>query len=284
MVLYIIFTLTGGHNIWFIVLALLATLVLARSKQLHSRFLKLEARFVSNLNESILAERRAELSDEEHENWVENHLYVTKIETSLTLNRRGVSRSADYLFGLGYNLDLIAIERNGEMVGADAIARLTRREIQYRIGDEHDPLGIREGDILTFLGTEDEIDGYLQKLMQDEILDETDAQSVSLESYLQNDRNSVNAQCFSFVIEPRSRFRGKTIDATDLKGSFGCLVVAIEHNALLKMKPNRHTRFSSGDRVWVLGDSALAAPLLALQEEQAEETPDSEPTAAESPA
>ena len=46
------------------------------------------------------------------------------------------------------------------------------------------------------------------------------------------------------------------------KGTFGSLVVAHEHEALLRMKPSRNTRLFAGDRVWLVGDPARAAELI----------------------
>ena len=132
--------------------------LLARSRTLHSWFLKLETSFVGNLNESILAERLAESDEEERAGWVEERLYVVEVEASRTLRRLGAERSSDFLFGIAHNLDLMAIEREGVRMGSQALARLTKEELVRRINDPADPLGIREGDVLTFLGTEDEVD------------------------------------------------------------------------------------------------------------------------------
>lgn len=263
MVLYIVSALDGGGSLWFVLLALVLTLLLARSNTIHSAFLGLETRFIGNLNESIVAERRAELSDEEHRNWVEKQLYVIEIEATRTLERAGTRRSADFLFGLAYNLDLIAIRRSGEFIGSDTLLRLTKSELTSRINDPNDPLGIRKGDMLTFVGAEDEVDAYLQNMLKAGAIDEDKATSTSLIDYLACGPCSIDASCFSFSVDASSEFRGKTIAATDLKSAYGCLVVAVEHNAVVTIKPNRNTRFFAGDTVWVLGDSAMAEPLTA---------------------
>ena len=57
-----------------------------------------------------------------------------------------------------------------------------------------------------------------------------------------------------------SPFAGKT-SAPSIQGSFGCLVVAHEHEKLLKMKPSRNTRLFPDDRIWLVGETAAAQAL-----------------------
>lgn len=261
-IVYIVYVLEGVLSWWLILLAFLLATALARSRAIHAGFLRMEAAFLGNLNQNVMDERRAELDDEEHVNWVERQLYVAQVAATGRKSGRGLIRSADYLFGIAFNLDLIAIERDGRLVGEELVPRLTKEEMGRRINDPDDPLGIREGDLLTFLGTEDEVDWYLQKLLKDDMIDEDEAESVTLENYLSSGRAPREARCFSFELGPTSEFRGKTIAVIDFKGVYGSLVVAFEHSARIVMKPSRNTLLSQGDRVWVLADCALAAPLL----------------------
>lgn len=99
------------------------SLLLARSRTLHSWFLKLETSFVGNLNESILAERLAESDEEERAGWVEERLYVVEVEASRTLRRLGAERSSDFLFGIAHNLDLMAIGARGRAHGIASRSR-----------------------------------------------------------------------------------------------------------------------------------------------------------------
>ena len=259
---YIVYVLEGVLSWWLILLAFLLATALARSRAVHAGFLRMESAFLGNLNQSVMDERRAELDDEEHVNWVERQLYVAQVAATGRKSGRGLIRSADYLFGIAFNLDLIAIERNGHLVGEELVPRLSKEELGRRINDPNDPLGIREGDLLTFLGTEDEVDWYLQKLLKDDMVDEDEAESVTLERYLGSGRAPRETRCFSFELGPTSEFRGKTIAMIDFKDAYGSLVVAFEHSARIVMKPSRNTLLSQGDRVWVLADCALAESLL----------------------
>ncbi len=282
VVIYIAYASDIRNTILPYVLALLSTVVLARSKVTNSWFLKLETSFIGGLNENILAERRENLNDEEHINWVERHLFVTEVEASrirlrvvtpvvraLRYVQSGgeppvlqVERSPDFLYGIAHGLDLLAIERDGQRIAGSAISRLDKGELLKRISDPDDPLCIREGDKLTFLGTEDEVDSYLQSLMKEDMVDEGDVVSVSLEKYLTHHPSALDAICFSFEIDPDAPFVGKTIADADFKGNYGSIVVAIEHKWVIRMRPPANVRIEAGDRLWLVGMSELAGVLV----------------------
>lgn len=253
----------GADNLaWMVLLGVGCTVALGRSRTLHSLFIKLETSFTGNLKQSVLAERQASLSDEDHANWVEKHLYVVEVEASRTLRLLGAERSADVMFGIVHNLDLMAIVRDGRRVDADRVARMSKEELSRRINDPDDPLGVREGDMLAFMGTEGEVDAYLQSMLKDGSLGEDEAGSTTLETYLTCGPARFDAACFALDVAPGSPFAGKTIASVDFKGSYGSLVVAHEHDALVRMKPSRNTRLFPGDRVWLVGDPVLAAELI----------------------
>lgn len=281
-IVYIVHASKIGHTVWPYLFAVLASVLLARSKAVHSFFLRIETRFIRNLNENIIAERRESLSDEEHVHWVEKHLYVTRIETTRMLRAKPrplspesmlkivgqsalpgeTEHSAGFLFGMAHGLDLIAIERDGQRIAGDTLARLSKPDLLRRIADAEDPLCVREGNVLTFVGTEDEVDSYLQHLLKDDVIDEDKALGESLEDYLSSSPSSPDITCFSFVVEAKSAFVGRTIANIDFKSAYGSLVVAIEHNLLLRMKPSRNTRLAAGDRIWLIGESGLASNLI----------------------
>lgn len=281
-IVYIVHASKIGHTVWPYLFAVLTSVLLARSKAVHSFFLRIETRFIRNLNENIIAERRESLSDEEHVHWVEKHLYVTRIETTRMLRAKPrplspesmlkivgqsalpgeTEHSAGFLFGMAHGLDLIAIERDGQRIAGDTLARLSKPDLLRRIADAEDPLCVREGDVLTFVGTEDEVDSYLQHLLKDDVIDEDKALGESLEDYLSSSPSSPDITCFSFVVEAKSAFVGRTIANIDFKSAYGSLVVAIEHNLLLRMKPSRNTRLAAGDRIWLIGESGLASNLI----------------------
>ncbi len=267
-VLYITYAAVGIRTMLSpvaIAVALISVAALGRSRTVHSMFLKLETAFFGNLSENILEERMAALGDDDHAYWVEEHLYVVEVEASRTLKRKsGTLRPVDYLFGIAHNLDLISIVRDGKRIAGDALARLTKEDLTRRIADPNDDLGIREGDMLTFLGTEDEIDGYIQSMVEEETLsdEEADTASQNFNDYLTKGEGKSYLTCFRFEILDGSWYAGKTIAAIDFKGRYGSLVVAHVHDAYIKMKPSRNTRLFAGDHIWLVGDPKNVYPIM----------------------
>lgn len=286
MVFFIVNASGVGQSPIPYLIALIVTGAMAVSKRIHSLFIRLETSFIGNLNESIIAERRDALSDEERETWVKRNLYVVEVETTRMLQHReaipplGLSplkslanapaakqqpqgeQSADFMYGLAYGLDLIAIQRGDRRIECATLARLTKSELAQRIIDPSNPLCIQEGDVLTFLGTEDEADAYLQSLVADGVLDEEQACSISLDEYLSGRPAIPDATCFAIDVDASSPLAGTTIAASQLKERYGSLVVALRHNWLLKLRPQHNMRISAGDRIWLMGKADLADPLI----------------------
>ena len=142
-----------------------------------------------------------------------------RVEASRTLRRLGAERSSDFLFGIAHNLDLMAIEREGVRMGSQTLARLTEEELVRRINDPADPLGIREGDVLTFLGTENEVDAYLQTLLKEGLHRRGRCRQRIVRRVRGRAPDKLDLACVSLSVEAGSPFAGKTIGAVDFKGT-----------------------------------------------------------------
>lgn len=265
MVVYLIYTLEGIDSLWTIIPALVITLILSRSKWLYSSFLRFETQFVGNLNEKILEERLHDRNEKDRLHWAEDQLVITQVpatglERSGNGRRRGQWFSSDLFFGHAFNLDLLAITRDGQPVGEYAIPHLGRDQLRDRLSDEDDAMVIEEGDMLTFLGTEEEIDAFLNNMVKVGALEEDDTFTQPLREYLKSE-NACSRDLVSFVIEvdSSSELRGKSIKSCGLKQDMGCLVLGIERHALPLLRPDRNMQFAQGDYVWLLGDSQAAS-------------------------
>lgn len=258
MVVYVVIALEGMQVWWLVIPAVLLTLILGRSKWVHSAFLKFENLFVRNLNEGTLNERKKERSKENPVDWLEEQLYVTRIRASRLRDRRGQTISIDLFMGMMCNLDLLSIERDGKPIGAESIPYLSRDELRHRVADPDDELSIHEGDRLTFLGTANEVDNYLQGLVKADAVDEDDIESITLREFFADEEASFGLHCFRVQIDAGSEFKGKTIATSGMRDIYGCLVLALEHDALPKLKPSFNTRIAQNDYLWVLGSDEMA--------------------------
>lgn len=257
MIIYIVLAFENGSP-WWIAPALIATLFLARSKTLHSWFLQLETRFVGNLNENILQERTADRSTEDRIEWTEDHLFVTEVKITQFTERRGKQIPLAYGVSLACNLDIIAIKRKNEFLYQDEIAHATKEELRHKLIDASDSFAIEMDDVITFVGSEEEIDAFNTSLIKRNILREDDSWKETLREYLNDEPQCGDLMCFSLRIDPRSAFRNKTISNINFKGSYGCLVIAMERKLLPVIKPSGNTRLAQNDLVLMLGTRHMA--------------------------
>lgn len=266
MILYAIAALEGFQSLWLIIPALLITLLFARSKTVHSAFLKLENLFIVNLNENTLAEEQASYEDENPTTWVEEQLQVVTVRAHRMRDRMGRAVSLDLAMAQACNLDLLTIRREGALIGADIIPYLTKQELRRKAGSASDKLGICEGDELTFVGTEEEVKAYLASALYDEEADHEYACYLPLKSYLASDGLALDLTCFRLVVDANLECKGKTIAESGMRERYGCLILALEHDMLPTLKPSRNTRISLDDYLWVLG-SSKAMQLLSDKDE-----------------
>ena len=262
MLVYAVVTLEGANLLFVIAPALLLALFFARSKRIHTTFLRFENLFIRNLNEETLAGIKPSHNDDDPVSWVETQLAVTTV-VALHWRELGNRRlSAELMTAHGCNVDLISIRRNGHDYGSSFVSRLTREGLRGRTLDSVNMLLIQEGDELTFLGTEAEIDAFIKAVVKACGHDEEKLSRSSLSEYFAGDERSENVRCLRLKIEQSSEFKGKTIAATRLRENYGCLVVAIEHQSLFKLRPSRNTRVLSDDYVWVFGRNSDLQELL----------------------
>lgn len=257
MVIYILLSFEGG-SLWVIIPALVLTILLARSKHLHSWFIQLETRFVGNLNEKSLEERTADSSVEDRIAWTENHLYVTEVEVTEFVTRDNQSIALAYLLAVTCNLDLISIKRKGESLYHEVLTHVTKRELRELFQSATSTVTIEKGDVLTLMGTEEEIDAYTGNLVKEQLFDEEESWKEVLRDYLIDEPESEDLICFSLRIDARSEFKGRTITDSNFRQRYGCLVVALERNLLPIIKPHGDTRLNQDDLVLFLGRREVA--------------------------
>lgn len=257
MVIYIMMIFEKENPIW-IIPALIVTVLFARSKNVHSWFLQLESHFVGNLNESLLYERTGGGSVEDRIEWTEDHLYVTEVKVTKINKRRGKPVPVAYYIAVTCNLNLISIKRDGTTVHDEELAHLTKEQLRERLYNVADPLSINRNDTLAFVGTEEEIDAFINNMIKAGALSEDDSWKETLRSYLKDEPSCKDLISFSLRIDAKSAFRRKTIDANSFKQTYGCLVIALERNLLPIIKPNRNTRLAQNDLVILLGPREMA--------------------------
>lgn len=257
MIIYVVLAFEGS-SIWMIIPAIFTTIFFARSKHLHSWFLQLETRFVGNLNEKILEERTVDRSVEDRIRWTEDHLYITEVKVTKINKRRGKPVPVAYYLAQTCNLDLIAVKRDSQALYQNELTYLTKEGLHASLNNPEDPLTLKQNDLLTYVGTEEEIDAFLNNLVKAGALAEDNTWKEPLRDYLADEPECGDLMCFSLRVDSISAFRGKTIASIDFKENYGCLVIALERNLLPIIKPSRNTRLAQKDLVLLLGKREMA--------------------------
>jgi len=256
--------LEGEISLWVIIPATLLIVLFARSNRIHSAFITFENLFIRNLMEIELEETEALHSDEDPSSMVVKLLQTVTLPAIHWRERRGRLIPYDLIVAQTCGLDLIAISRDGKDCASDLLARITKEELRNMVNDPEDKLTIKEGDALTFLGTELEIDRYIQTVTRIFSTPSEVFETSFLADVLIYDNLLKGYSCCRVQIDEYSRFRGKTIAESRIREDFSCLVVAMEHESLFQLKPNRNTRIAQRDYIWVFGKTGQSRKLSQL--------------------
>ncbi|MCL2529816.1 MAG: cation:proton antiporter [Coriobacteriia bacterium] len=261
-----IIVLEGIDAFWLIVPAVLLIFLFARSNRLHTAFLSFENLFIRNLNEAELAETESLHSDEDPVSMIVKQLQAVSLDAVHWRERRGRLISYDLIVAQTCGLDLIAVRRDGKGYATTKLARLTKEELRRKVNNPSDDLILKDGDELTFIGTEQDVDKFIKTMVQT-FSTEMEAFEINpLAEVMIYDDLIKGYGCFRIKVDECTPFRGKTVADSRLKEDHGCLVIAMEHQNLFNLKPNRNTRISQNDYLWLFGTAASVKHMLNPEE------------------
>lgn len=213
-----IYSMTVG---WLIGIVLFFTLALSFSKSTHKRMVRIESRFIDNLNERELRRSGAK------NNLVSNmHLaYMTVGYKCPFVGERLRNSGLRSTFGVSVS----SIQRGGQMIMVPG-------------ADER----IFPGDVLGVIGTDDEIQKLLPVVeSENEDVDET---------------SKMNVKLTGIHLKATSPLIGKTIVSSDFRNTWEALLVAVQRDETY-LQPDVSIIFAEGDTVWVVGDTKRIAPI-----------------------
>lgn len=213
-----IYSMTVG---WLIGIVLFFTLALSFSKSTHKRMVRIESRFIDNLNERELRRSGAK------NNLVSNmHLaYMTVGYKCPFVGERLRNSGLRSSFGVSVS----SIQRGGQMIMVPG-------------ADER----IFPGDVLGVIGTDDEIQKLLPVVeSENDDVDET---------------SKMNVKLTGIHLKATSPLIGKTIVSSDFRNTWEALLVAVQRDEIY-LQPDVSIIFAEGDTVWVVGDTKRIAPI-----------------------
>ena len=106
-------------------------------------------------------------------------------------------------------------------------------------------------DKILVLGTDEQLEKFQTEIQIESIISEGANRNVSIEQ---------------FEITANSPFLGKTLENSGIREKDGCTVVGIERNGISTMNPESQTIFCKGDFVWVVGETESIRKLIAKED------------------
>ncbi|MGE4588768.1 MAG: cation:proton antiporter [Acidaminococcaceae bacterium] len=232
-----------------IFLTFIATAVIASSDWLLGEYLKMESRFLINLNEKQILKRRQALKEQNNTlplNWLDEKLFIVryKVEDNSPLKNKALSQLS---LRENYGVNILQIINYGTVIdmpgGNDVITP--------------------ESSIL-FIGTFDQIKSLNAAAETKTLGLSLKDGPVNLRDFVLNQHKEDKSKFLytTITVNATSPLLNKTIKATDLRDNWNCLVIGLERGNYTIVNPNISLVFEKDDLLWVLGKQKMINKLV----------------------
>ncbi|MGL5207216.1 MAG: cation:proton antiporter [Acidaminococcaceae bacterium] len=248
--LFLVFSkILGFQFIAAIFLTFIATAIIASSDWLLGEYLKMESRFLINLNEKQILKRRQALKEQNSSlplNWLDEKLFIVRydLEGTSTLANKALSQLT---LRENYGVNILQIITGSFKVdmpgGADIIA---------------------PGSSILFIGTFDQIKSLNAAAENKNLGLSLKNAPVNLREFVLNQQaegKSAFLYC-TITVNSTSPLLNKTIKASDLRDNWNCLVIGLERGNYTMVNPNISLVFEKDDLLWVLGKQKMINKLV----------------------
>ena len=230
----------GLSSLWLLPVILAAVLLASRMGWLSSAYLRIEARFLANLNERQLSR----FSDEaEGQLLLDESLYVDAFPCPGEAEGRHLS---DLGWGSRYGVNVIKLihgRRHKNM--PSGTTALAAGDTVYVIGLRENLRSLRLG--LGLAPRED---------------------PPTLRAFITaQEEADTNLYSYALPIEKGGALDGSTIKASAIRENYDCMVLGLQRENLPLVQPDINMVMQSGDLVWILGTRSMAAKVLAESED-----------------
>lgn len=227
-----------------LIIALVIIFVIARIDFFKSSAIKIEARFVANINEKVLQRRKDESKTA---GWMRDRLYVS-----------------EFVVFDPYDMQTVAEVYDNRLFDMRVI-KLVRGDTHYNIPKGDIP--VKKGDVIQLIGTRDELDAYLLLLERDENIKTPDRPLVPMKEYLYGqvfDGIPPEDQIIyvAVPVEKNSPFIRKTVKNSGFREKYNGFIVGIERHNYPMVDPDINTVIHEKDVLWVVGTEETAELLI----------------------
>ena len=235
-----------SYPIIAIVVAVIMVIVV-KSDFARSSAIKLEMRFIGNLNEEFLARQKQEHKINDRPGWLDQKMYVVEFKINETVENNNIVDFGNNRF---FHVTIIKIIRDGKRIVMPG-------------PDEK----ILKGDELHALGSKEEIDTCVLQLKRESYMDEPEAEPVSLRDYIYSQVfRDVPADdqlfCIPVYVEKASVLNRKSIKNSTFRQRYKGYIIGIERDERDIVNPDINTIIRENDILWAVGSRRMGDALL----------------------
>jgi Kef-type K+ transport systems, membrane components len=233
----------------FVIMALpilILFIVIVRTDYMRGRSIKLEARFVANINERVLHMRKADHTTTGRHVWLGDKLFVTEFTMSHCCRGYSIIDVFDNRFFDVMIMKIIRGDKHINMPGPDQM--------------------IVDGDRLQAVSSRDQLEAFILMLEKQEHLT-TQGDLIPLREYmtletLEHVEPENQIMCVAVPVKKEYFFADKTIKTSEFRNRYKGFIVGLEKNNLPIIDPSINTIIEKGDIMWVLGTAEMAEMML----------------------
>lgn len=221
--------------------------VIYSSDWIMGEYLRIESRFLVNLNEKHMRKHRENLGEQESQSWFDETLQLATYsvsDSSPFIGKTLIELNFRKFYGCNI-LQIVTPEKTVDMPGGKEV--------------------VVTGSKLLLIGTADQIrifDGAIRQLHLDL---HRSSGPVTLRQFMLDSHNNQEEQQFlslAITVDKHSHLLGTTLKAADLRHKWNCLVIGLERGAFTITNPNVSLVFEENDLLWVLGKQKMINALI----------------------
>lgn len=245
--LYFVFNdLVGIHGILALGAIIVAVYFIASSDWLMGEYLRIESRFLVNLNEKHMRKHR-EAEGGEQGHWFDEELYLAYYKVA---NDSPI---------IGKTMKQLAVR---QYYGCNVLQMRTPKVTVDMPGGE---VTVTKDANFLVIGTEAQLKIMDAAIIQRHLKLHRLWGPVTLRQFMLEDHAYAPEQQFlslAITIDEHSPILGTSLKAADLRHKWSCLVIGLERGAFTIMNPNVDLVFEKNDLLWILGKQNMVNTLI----------------------
>lgn len=247
---FIMLTLRKLLHLPYIAMLLVAVVIIGlavKSDFVKSTALRLELRFVGNMNEEMLAREKEERFKKDRTSWLDEKMYVVQFGIKYDIENNDIR---DFGNNRWYHVTIIKIIRDKKRIVMPGPSEK-----------------ILKGDIIHALGTKVEVDACVLQCQREKYISEPENNPVTLREYIYGQIFSDAGPdeqlfCVPVKVTGDSQFKKKAIKNSQFRPIYKGYIVGIERWNADIINPDINMIIEEGDIIWAVGNKHLCDRIL----------------------